>query len=239
MQSTLVYLTLMMIALSSVSFCSKDQIVEDQDNGDELVRKVVNTKGVPLRVRKEPSVKSEVVGLQEDGWIVRIIGSDNIKSKIGDKESFWYKIEGDGRSPQEVKGWVFGAYLTKVYQFEKPSNCNIIDTIIERENLKKKEIVLKHSKNDSETQKVKTVLSNGIQSLMVKYLGGYSLSIEFKNRSLREIFHYLKNCDDRVDESMYQPVDNSLIITSEGNNYIFYRIYEDKGTIFYDEHYSY
>ena len=59
-----------------------------------------------LRVRVEPSVRSEVLAYLRRGEIVEVLEQGASEQRIGDNTSYWYRI-----NYQAVTGWVFGAHL--------------------------------------------------------------------------------------------------------------------------------
>jgi hypothetical protein len=59
-----------------------------------------------LRVRAEPSNKSEVLSHIRIGVVVEIIGRSDTEETLENEVAYWYRINYDG-----LKGWVFGSYL--------------------------------------------------------------------------------------------------------------------------------
>lgn len=60
-----------------------------------------------VRLRKEPIVKDKnIVGIYRKGSRIRIYGHTINKTKIGDKEDYWYKV-GSGNTD----GWVYGPFI--------------------------------------------------------------------------------------------------------------------------------
>jgi hypothetical protein len=59
-----------------------------------------------LRVRAEPSNKSEVLSHVRIGVVVEIIARSDNEETLENEVAYWYRINYDG-----LKGWVFGSYL--------------------------------------------------------------------------------------------------------------------------------
>jgi uncharacterized protein YgiM (DUF1202 family) len=59
-----------------------------------------------LRVRAEPSNKSEVLSHVRIGVAVEIIARSDNEDTLENEVAYWYRINYDG-----LKGWVFGSYL--------------------------------------------------------------------------------------------------------------------------------
>ena len=59
-----------------------------------------------LRVRSEPSSKSEVLSHIRTGVVVEVIGRSDSEDMVENDVGYWYRINYDG-----LKGWVFGSYL--------------------------------------------------------------------------------------------------------------------------------
>ena len=59
-----------------------------------------------LRVRAEPSNKSEVLSHVRIGVVVEIIARSDTEETLENEVAYWYRINYDG-----LKGWVFGSYL--------------------------------------------------------------------------------------------------------------------------------
>lgn len=59
-----------------------------------------------LMMRDHPSVSGEKITVIPDGNTVKIIEKGTAEETIGDKKSFWYKVEWNGK-----RGWVFGGFL--------------------------------------------------------------------------------------------------------------------------------
>ena len=59
-----------------------------------------------LRVRSEPSSKSEVLSHIRTGVVVEVIGRSDSEDVVENDVGYWYRINYDG-----LKGWVFGSYL--------------------------------------------------------------------------------------------------------------------------------
>lgn len=61
-----------------------------------------------IRVRAEPSLEGNILGMLNLGAEVRIIDRSREKQKIGSQEAFWYKVENE----KKITGWVYGAFIT-------------------------------------------------------------------------------------------------------------------------------
>jgi uncharacterized protein YgiM (DUF1202 family) len=59
-----------------------------------------------LRVRAEPSNKSEVLSHVRIGVVVEVIARSDNEETLENEVAYWYRINYDG-----LKGWVFGSYL--------------------------------------------------------------------------------------------------------------------------------
>jgi len=59
-----------------------------------------------LRVRAEPSNKSEVLSHIRTGVVMEIIARSDSEDTVENEVAYWYRINYDG-----LKGWVFGPYL--------------------------------------------------------------------------------------------------------------------------------
>lgn len=59
-----------------------------------------------LRVRAEPSNRSEVLSHVRIGVVVEIIARSDNEQTLENEVAYWYRINYDG-----LKGWVFGSYL--------------------------------------------------------------------------------------------------------------------------------
>ncbi len=59
-----------------------------------------------LRVRAEPTNKSEVLSHIRTGVVVEVIGRSDAEDTVENDVAYWYRINYDG-----LKGWVFGSYL--------------------------------------------------------------------------------------------------------------------------------
>jgi hypothetical protein len=59
-----------------------------------------------LRVRAEPSSRSEVLSHVRTGVVVEIIARSDAEDTVENEVGYWYRINYDG-----LKGWVFGSYL--------------------------------------------------------------------------------------------------------------------------------
>jgi hypothetical protein len=59
-----------------------------------------------LRVRAEPTNRSEVLSHIRTGVVVEVIGRSDAEDTVENDVAYWYRINYDG-----LKGWVFGSYL--------------------------------------------------------------------------------------------------------------------------------
>ena len=59
-----------------------------------------------LRVRQEPSSRSEVLQHIRMGVVVEVIARSDREDEIEGQTDYWYRINYEG-----LKGWVFGIYL--------------------------------------------------------------------------------------------------------------------------------
>ena len=59
-----------------------------------------------LRVRATPSLTAAVKGVLFKNMLVTAMAQNPRKTKVGDKEDYWFRVEGEG-----VSGWCFGGFL--------------------------------------------------------------------------------------------------------------------------------
>ena len=80
--------------------------------------------GDVLRVRSEPSLKSETLTSLSRGTIVDVLDKSATTENIADTEAYWYKIKSEN-----LTGWCFGAFLTT--EFEESPDKKILTWLMD------------------------------------------------------------------------------------------------------------
>ncbi|MCL2792473.1 MAG: SH3 domain-containing protein [Spirochaetaceae bacterium] len=67
-----------------------------------------------LRLRTEPSVRSQAIVTLWKGYILEVVSRSSRMDNVDGLDNFWYQVRYGG-----LRGWVFGAYIKLVPTYEQ------------------------------------------------------------------------------------------------------------------------
>lgn len=108
-----------------IEILETENVIENSDTLEisaDLPRIMFVTAEAGLRIRSEPSVQGDIMGLFLHGSRIIITERSETIDTIGDISDYWFRIN-DYRFPEGwVTGWVFGGFISNVF----PENLPII-----------------------------------------------------------------------------------------------------------------
>ncbi|WP_210414244.1 SH3 domain-containing protein [Leptospira wolffii] len=170
--------------------------------------RIVSTVGSGLRLRSGPSLNSETIEMISNRTTITFIKEESNKTKVNGKLGKWTNVEYEGKV-----GWVFSAFLIKVYKFSLDNSniqdgCNIEDVLSSKFGLLGKRKNIKPNVEASETRKYRQHYNLGIYLESTTYLGGGYATIIFPNQPMNDIHRLFQKCDPDLAKVVYEPDNN-------------------------------